>query len=86
VARLHAAFREREADRERIAALGKDGPARLEVLDFRIGEIDRAAPVAGEEEALAREKAALQSVEKRGRLLADAVAALEGTREARSPR
>ncbi len=78
VARLHAAFREKEADRERIAALGKDGPARLEVLDFRIGEIDRAAPVAGEEEALAREKASLQNVEKRGRLLADAVAALEG--------
>lgn len=77
VARLHAAFREKEADRERIAALGKDGPARLEVLDFRIGEIDRAAPVAGEEEALAREKVSLQSVEKRGRLLADAVTALE---------
>ncbi len=73
VARLHAAFREKEADRARIAALGKDGPARLEVLDFRIGEIDRAAPVAGEEEALAREKASLQSVEKRGRLLADAL-------------
>lgn len=78
VARLHAAFREKETDRERIAALGKDGPARLEVLDFRIGEIDRAAPVAGEEEALSREKVSLQSVEKRGRLLADAVAALEG--------
>lgn len=77
VARLHAAFREKEADRERIAALGKDGPARLEVLDFRIGEIDRAAPVAGEEEALAHERTTLQSVEKRGHLLADAVAALE---------
>ncbi len=77
VSRLHAAFREREADRERIAALGKDGPARLEVLEFRIGEIDRVAPVPGEEEELAREKAALSSVEKRGRLLADAVAALE---------
>lgn len=74
---LHAAFRAKDADRERIAALGKDGPARLEVLDFRIGEIDRAAPSAGEEEALARERASLQSVEKRGRLLADAVAALE---------
>ena len=78
VERLHAAFRERDADRARIAALGKDGPARLEVLEFRIGEIDRAAPAPGEEEALAREKAALSSVEKRGRLLADAVAALEG--------
>lgn len=77
VERLHARWRERDADRERIAALGKDGPARLEVLEFRIGEIDRAAPVAGEEEPLAREKAALSSVERRGRLLADAVAALE---------
>ena len=77
VSRLHAAFREREADRQRIAALGKDGPARLEVLEFRIGEIDRVAPVPGEEDELAREKATLSSVEKRGRLLADAVAALE---------
>lgn len=77
VERLHAAYREKDADRERIAALGKDGPARLEVLDFRIAEIDRAAPVEGEEESLGREKAALSSVEKRGRLLADAVAALE---------
>ena len=75
--RRHAAFRERDADRQRIAALGKDGPARLEVLEFRIGEIDRAAPVPGEEEALSREKATLSTVEKRGRLLADAVAALE---------
>lgn len=77
VERLHAVYREKEADRARIAALGKDGTARLEVLDFRIAEIDKAAPVAGEEDALAREKAALSSVERRGRLLADAVAALE---------
>jgi DNA repair protein RecN (Recombination protein N) len=77
VERLHEAWKARDADRGRIAALGMDGPARLEVLEFRIGEIDRAAPVAGEEEALAREKASLSSVEKRGRLLADAVAALE---------
>jgi len=77
VERLHARWREKDADRERIAALGKDGPARLEVLEFRIGEIDRASPAAAEEESLAREKAALSSVEKRGRLLADAVSALE---------
>ena len=77
VERLHAAWKERDADRARIAALGKDGPARLEVLEFRIGEIDRAAPVAGEEESLGREKVALSSVEKRGRFLTDAVAALE---------
>jgi DNA repair protein RecN (Recombination protein N) len=77
VERLHAAWKEEDADRERIAALGKDGPARLEVLEFRIAEIDRAEPVAGEEELLSREKAALSSVEKRGRFLADAVAALE---------
>lgn len=74
---LHAAWKSKDADRARIAALGKDGPARLEVLEFRIGEIDRAAPVAGEEESLTKEKAALSSVEKRGRLLSDAVAALE---------
>jgi len=77
VERLHAAWRVRDAERERIAALGKDGPARLELLEFRIGEIDLVAPVAGEEESLAREKASLSSVEKRGRLLSDAVAALE---------
>ncbi|HYN42971.1 MAG TPA: DNA repair protein RecN [Thermoanaerobaculia bacterium] len=77
VERLHAAWKESDADRARIAALGKDGPARLEVLEFRLAEIDRAAPVAGEEESLGREKAALSSVEKRGRLLADAVASLE---------
>ena len=77
VERLHAEYRAREADRGRIAALGKDGPARLEVLEFRIAEIDRAAPAAGEEDSLGREKAALSTVEKRGRLLADAVSALE---------
>ena len=76
VERLHAEYRAREADRGRIAALGKDGPARLEVLEFRIAEIDRAAPAAGEEDSLGREKAALSTVEKRGRLLADAVSAL----------
>lgn len=78
VERLHAEFRAREAERERVAALGKDGPERLELLEFRIAEIDKVAPVAGEEEGLAREKTALSSVEKRGKLLADAVAALEG--------
>ncbi|MBK9090588.1 MAG: DNA repair protein RecN [Holophagales bacterium] len=77
VERLHASWKEKDADRERIAALGKDGPARLEVLEFRIAEIDRAAPVADEEDLLQREKAGLSSVEKRGRLLTDAVAALE---------
>ena len=77
VGRFHAAWKEKDTDRERIAALGKDGPARLEVLEFRIGEIDRAAPIVGEEESLGKEKVALSSVEKRGRLLADAVAALE---------
>jgi DNA repair protein RecN (Recombination protein N) len=77
VERLHAAWTGKDADRERIAALGKDGPARLELLEFRIGEIDRAAPAAGEEEELGREKTALSTVERRGRLLGEAVAALE---------
>lgn len=77
VAQGHARFRTLEAERERIAAAAKDRAARLETLEFQIREIDAVKPVAGEESALAAEKLALASVEKRGRFLTEAVAALD---------
>ena len=67
----------RGGDRDGSPARGKDEPERLELLEFRLGEIDGVSPAAGEEEELAAQKLALSNVEKRGRLLSQAVAALE---------
>ncbi len=77
VARLHAAWREREDDRRRLEGRGEGRAERLELLEFQLGEIDGIAPRPGEEEELGEEKLSLASVEKRGGLLAQAVAALE---------
>lgn len=77
VASLWERFTLAEAERARIERSALDGAQRLDLLEFQVREIDAVKPVEGEEERLAAEKLALSSVEKRGKLLAEALAALE---------
>ncbi len=70
-------WRALEEERQRIAGASGDRASRLQLLEFQIAEIDAVGPKALEEEALAQEKAFLSSVEKRGKLLAEATAALD---------
>jgi DNA repair protein RecN (Recombination protein N) len=74
---LFRAWRARETDRARLKEAAADRSRKLELLDFQVKEIDAVRPVEGEDEALSSEKARLSNVEKVGRLLSDAVAALE---------
>lgn len=77
VERAFRGVREAKEALERIAAAATDGPRRLDLLEFQLGEIDAVSPVAGEEEALATERVSLSSVERSGRLLSEALSALE---------
>ncbi|HEV8267360.1 MAG TPA: hypothetical protein VGR00_03970, partial [Thermoanaerobaculia bacterium] len=77
VAALHAAYRAAEEERTRIAGAAADREKRIELLDFQIHEIDAVSPRDGEEASLAAERAKLSNVEKVGRLLSEAVTALE---------
>jgi DNA repair protein RecN (Recombination protein N) len=74
---LFSELRRRQAERDRIAGAAADRGKRLELLDFQIAEIDKIEPEAGEDERLSSEKARLSNVERVGKLLTDAVAALE---------
>jgi DNA repair protein RecN (Recombination protein N) len=76
-AALFAAWRAAEEERARLAARAKDRAERLSLLEFQVKEIDGVAPQTGEDEALAAEKAVLSNVERVGKLLSEAQAALE---------
>ena len=76
-AELFKVWRGREADRARLKDAAADRSRKLELLDFQVKEIDAVKPVEGEDEALSSEKARLANVEKVGRLLSEAVAAIE---------
>jgi DNA repair protein RecN (Recombination protein N) len=77
VAELHASLRAAEEESARVASLAKDRAERLLLLELVISEIDAVRPKDGEDEALAAEKAVLSNVERVGRLLSEAAAALE---------
>lgn len=77
VSAAHGFWRAADAERRRVAGAAEGRGTKLELLEFQIREIDAVKPLDGEEAALQREKGTLASVEKRGRLLADAVSALE---------
>lgn len=76
-AALWHSYREREADRARLAGAAVERARRLDLLEYELREIDAVRPADGEEERLAAEKLALGSVERRGALLAEALSALE---------
>lgn len=65
--------------RDRLAsfeALERDRAARLDLLEFQRHEIDKVAPVAGEDETLAAERQVVANAERLGRLSAESYAAL----------
>ncbi len=77
VAALHRAYVASQRNLARLCEAAKEGVKRLELLDFQIAEIDGVGPKEGEEEEISSERKRLASVEKVGRLLAEATAALE---------
>jgi DNA repair protein RecN (Recombination protein N) len=76
-AELFRSWRALEANRARLRDAAADRSRRLDLLDFQLKEIDAVRPVEGEDEALSSERARLSNVERVGRLLSEAVAALE---------
>jgi DNA repair protein RecN (Recombination protein N) len=74
---LHAELKRRQLERDRIAGAAKDREKRLELLDFQISEIDKIQPEEGDDERFSAEKTRLANVEKVGKLLTEAVEALE---------
>jgi DNA repair protein RecN (Recombination protein N) len=75
-----AEFREflgKERELSRLGEAAKDRVQRLELLDFQIGEIDKVEPREGEDEEISSERKRLASVERIGKLLSEASAALE---------
>ena len=75
-----ARFREflgRERDLARLGEAAVDRVKRLELLDFQIAEIDAVGPKEGEDEEISSERKRLASVERIGKLLAEASNALE---------
>lgn len=63
-AALHAAFRETQAEIERLAAGEREAAQRIDLLAFQVEEIGRAKPVQGEEEELEQERNLLAHGEK----------------------
>jgi DNA repair protein RecN (Recombination protein N) len=73
----YRAFLERERELARLGEAGRDRVQRLELLNFQIAEIDEVKPREGEDEEISSERKRLASVERIGKLLAEASAALE---------
>src|SRR5881396_3553766 len=60
----------------RVRAAGKDRDARLELIAFQLAELDRAAPVAGEDDELAAVRQVLANAERVERLCIESYASL----------
>src|SRR5687767_7990984 len=70
------AWERARGDRERLAATEREAAARVDFVSFQLGEIDRVAPVAGEDEELVATRQVLANADKLQRLCADAYEAL----------
>ena len=70
------AWQSAREDRERLAAIEREAAARLDFVSFQLGEIERVAPVAGEDEELIATRQVLANADKLQRLCADAYDAL----------
>jgi DNA repair protein RecN (Recombination protein N) len=63
-------------DRDGLAAIEREAAARLDFVSFQLGEIERVAPVAGEDDELIATRQVLANADKLQRLCADAYDAL----------
>jgi DNA repair protein RecN (Recombination protein N) len=76
VASAFARYRQIEAERERLRGQERDTASRLDFLRFQLGEIERAAPKAGEDDELAAARQVLGNAGKLQGLCAEAYEAL----------
>ena len=76
-AALFREWRVRQGEVERLEGAAGDGARQLDLLAFQIEEIDAVKPEEGEDERISSERKRLASVEREGKLLAEASAALE---------
>jgi DNA repair protein RecN (Recombination protein N) len=76
VGRSFEAWRQALAMRERLQLDEREKKARIEMAEFQLQEIDRVAPVAGEDERLRGERAVLVNADRLSRLSAEAYGAL----------
>ena len=76
VAETYAAWRDLSTERERRLANARENASRAEFLAFQLAEIDRVAPVAGEDEELASSRQVLANADRLQRLCTEAYEAL----------
>ncbi|HEX7616584.1 MAG TPA: DNA repair protein RecN [Thermoanaerobaculia bacterium] len=76
-AALFREWRARQEEVESLESAGRDRAKRLDLLDFQLAEIDKVEPKEGEDEEISSERKRLANVEREGKLLAEATAALE---------
>jgi DNA repair protein RecN (Recombination protein N) len=72
----YAAWRSATAALERTQLDDREKRARIEIASFQLQEIERTAPTAGEDDALASERTVLGNADRLGRLCGEAYAAL----------
>jgi DNA repair protein RecN (Recombination protein N) len=76
-AALFREWRARQGEVERLEGSAADRTRRLDLLGYQIDEIDEVKPEEGEDEKISSERKRLANVEREGKLLAEATAALE---------
>jgi DNA repair protein RecN (Recombination protein N) len=76
VAEAFASWRDAHAERERLQANVRENATRTEFLTFQLGEIERVAPTAGEDEELTATRQVLANADRLQRLCGDAYDAL----------
>ena len=76
VADAHATWREARAALDRTQLSEREKAARLDLIAFQLGEIDKVGPLAGEDERLADERQVLANADRLSRLSTEAYAAL----------
>jgi DNA repair protein RecN (Recombination protein N) len=76
VAEAFAVWRGARAGVEELRRAERDKASRLDLIAFQLGEIERVAPVAGEDETLAATRQVLANADRLGRLCAEAYDAL----------
>jgi DNA repair protein RecN (Recombination protein N) len=85
VADAFVAWRDVNAERERLLAAARESATRAEFLSFQLAEIDRVAPAAGEDEELAATRQVLANADRLQRLCGDAYDALYEGEQAALP-
>jgi DNA repair protein RecN (Recombination protein N) len=76
VGRAFAAWRDARAALERTQMSDREKAARIELVSFQLGEIDKVAPLPGEDDTLSAERAVLANADRLSRLSSEAYALL----------